>query len=416
MALTLALAVLALGSPFAYRLARQRWWLHELAVGPDRERALHALAPTPSRAVVEAFAECVRTGEGELSRIAAEYLGRMGARAERAIPALIDRLTLGREIGASVITAPDGSMALFRPDRSAAADALVALGSFSVPPLIRTFSRRREFYGDQRVGEVLSRIGDRAFRALVAELDGRDNSFRSRIAAVVADPKWGKSVVPLLRERLLRDDYYERSWAANVLGRCGDRAASASTDLRTLAGDSSELPVLRAQCARALVRVDPRPEIVPTLVRLLDDDDLELRRTAIQGLGYLGPAAEPAAARIAQLFGEPEAELLHHAHDALERIGVAAVPAVIDVLADRGELAAERAFQSLWALGGRYPETVPILIGALAHASGDVRTQVERVLDFLGPQSRPALVHAATAPDTEREVRAAAKRVLGRME
>lgn len=86
--------------------------------------------------------------------------------------------------------------------------------------------------------------------------------------------------VAAVAEYLAHEKADVRVLAAQLLGREGDAAAVDA--LRRSVGDPS--PRVRVEVARSLVETDVKREIVPLLVRMLDDEDAAVQTAVTRGL------------------------------------------------------------------------------------------------------------------------------------
>jgi HEAT repeat protein len=123
-----------------------------------------------------------------------------------------------------------------------------------------------------------------AVEPLVAALERDWNGYvRKGLVWALGNCRDSRAFGPLV-EALDTDIPAVRLWAASALGQLGDRRALVPLG-HALLGDP--LAVVRSNCAWALGELaDPRA--VPSLVQVLDDEDLSVQQDAREALGKLG--------------------------------------------------------------------------------------------------------------------------------
>ncbi|MHC5081850.1 MAG: HEAT repeat domain-containing protein [Planctomycetota bacterium] len=134
-------------------------------------------------------------------------------------------------------------------------------------------------------------------------------------------------------EDLKAEDPEDRLDAAVALGE--ERAVQAVKALEDrLARDDA--PLVRAACARALVRIG-RPSSTKALVRALDDKRWMVRWEAVMGLGRLRD--QTSAEKIVALLREdPSHEVRRECAKVLGHLGATeTIPALIEALSDRND-------------------------------------------------------------------------------
>jgi HEAT repeat protein len=117
-------------------------------------------------------------------------------------------------------------------------------------------------------------------------------------------------------------------------------------------------------------------EIVPGLIPLLEEDDLDVALAGATALDRLGPAAAPAVPALARTVGRGDEELRVAALQALLSIGRAAVtalPAVIDTLKDKDPRVRKAGATLLSKTGSLGRPAIPALRKALADPDAEVR-------------------------------------------
>ncbi len=237
--------------------------------------------------------------------------------------------------------------------------------------------------------------------------------------------------LPGLREKLHAADPTTRAETAIDLGSLGPAAIDAAADLAKLLND--EAPLVRMAAAAALLRVQPRETkpldvlglglssqdavirrhaaraagfggaavapLAGKLGTLLKDPDLLVRRTALQAIATLGPAAKGALEPVMALLDQPESAI--DAADALGRIGPAARPAC-KALARllSADAASQRwaAVRAMAQIGGEEAHpAVAFLITEMPKASDMDGYNILIYLSMLGPVAQDALAAVRTS-------------------
>jgi HEAT repeat protein len=191
------------------------------------------------------------------------------------------------------------------------------------------------------------------------------------------------AAVPSLVKTLGRKEVRGRIAAFYVLETLEEDAAGAGDAVAQSLADES--PYVRWGAARVLSKIAPQSaaKAVPALARALDDDNGDVRQTAVLALERYGPAAKGAAAALARASGHKDASMR--------------VPAI----------------NALAAVGGDAKEITPFLVKALADTEADVREAAARALGKLGAidaAATAALRKALSDPDVK--VRQAASTAL----
>jgi hypothetical protein len=244
-------------------------------------------------------------------------------------------------------------------------------------------------------------------------------------AYVLGNGRASKDDVPALREKLRSTDASVRAESAADLGFLGTDALAAAADLTRLL--DAEAPSVRMAAASALLRVAPEEpragevlakglsstaadtrrhaaraaglagtaasSLAPKLGALLDDSDVLVRRTALQAVATLGPAAAGALESVTRLVDQPETAV--DAADALGRMGPAARPA----LKSLARLLSSEAATTRWAavramsqIGGDDSlPAVQYMIRALPTAPEVDGYNMLIYLSLLGPVAKDAI-------------------------
>lgn len=196
----------------------------------------------------------------------------------------------------------------------------------------------------------------------------------------------GARAVPALIGLLHEDDPSSRIVAAEQLGHIGPAAAAAVPDLIAQA-TKDPLQHANTTAAAALKSIDlaATRHVMTRYIPLLQDQDIQLRRTACAVLGSLGPVAKPA------------------------------VPALVVVSRDADELVRRNALSALAAIGLPSPTVTAALIAGLHDPDPLVRQAVVMQFAFSHPIDKDAgEALTALATDADATIATLAKTALDR--
>jgi HEAT repeat protein len=279
--------------------------------------------------------------------------------------------------------------------RRAAADALVALGTASIAPLIAALAN---LHGNARdtAAMALVRLGPACVEPLIAVLKSFDWKMRHKAVEILGQLEDARAV-ELLIATLQDTDKRVRKTAAETLKRIGGE--SADTILRVLdAVGKKDVP----GCVReGGVAVEP-------LIGALNDSDKGVRRTAAMALAQLGDAraVEPLIATLQDV----DKHVSQNAVESLGQLGDArAVEPLIAIVEGSGVYMCKAAANALGQLGDA--RAVKPLIGALRDF--DVSQSAVKALVRLGPASIEPLI--AALKDPHNGVRERAAEALGQL-
>jgi len=340
---------------------------------------LKARAPN----VVKALGDCLAEDGAPLQRRCLEALAAVGAR--KAVPQILPLLG-ARDAGV----------------RAAAIDALASVGE-EVVPLLDTKATGVTLEHRRALDEVLARVGGKeAFTALIASLDGADESAASAAAIAMrarvkdADGNQRRSYLAQLEQVLARQKKRapaEQSHAAikaalKMLGYLED--ARAAEPLLDFTGP--KFPASLRQEALIALRFTfkaerPDAKIVNALVAAASDTDRALAQAALITLAGI-PLPARAAERLEPLLAHPDLERARFVIDMLAHRQTE--EAVDQLVAIVGTLELRRADLAARALVGRREAC-----GALAEvlvATDDVQRArlVARVFDGMADALKPA--------------------------
>lgn len=118
-----------------------------------------------------------------------------------------------------------------------------------------------------------------------------------------SDPEVISALVDFLKD----PERFVRQEAVGALGNIGPPACYAATELAKVVENSQENRGVRENAIGSLYRVAPKePMTISTLVNILKDPSLELRRTAIAYLGRMGPPAHAAIPELKKTANDPK--------------------------------------------------------------------------------------------------------------
>lgn len=252
---------------------------------------------------VDALMEVILVEEDlEIVDVAVETLGRIGPKAQDAIPLLVDIFRVNDK---------DRTEKVIR--------AISGMGRDAVPLLLEGLGspERLTRIGAVRTLQALGRDAEEAIPDLMDLVEGKESDLAVR--------EWASQAVSELVNRghehlilefleLMEDDSgVVRENAAFALGRIGEAA----------------VPMLRAALTHEKREVQYRAAFTlgaigrsasvstPDLIELLKSDDVQLRRVACSTLGVFGPDAEAAVPELRKLLGDLDSQVQQAAQRAL---------------------------------------------------------------------------------------------------
>lgn len=263
-----------------------------------------------------------------------------------------------------------------------------------------------------------------AIEARRAVIRGTDDEARFRLQlTIMQEAREGLDVVAVVRPLLSDSSARVRAQAVEVL-KVDEFAEARPQDvavaLELLRGALRDpTPEVRRAAADQLVACETfrSGEAAPDLIQALQDPDAGVRRTAVYGLGQMGPAAAPAVPRLIAMTGdEPAWEVRWLAVRALGWLGdlaESAVPTLLPMLRSASDTLRAEAVASLGSIGvggvaAPYAsQVVAGLTGALADTLSHVRRAAIAALGSLGSPGASAVVAALRHPDDTVAARAA---------
>lgn len=166
-------------------------------------------------------------------------------------------------------------------------------------------------------------------------------------------------------------------------------------------------------------------QIIPALLALAKDTDVDVRRATIVSLGMLGQGSEPAEKAVTQYLNDPDPATRMDAVVAAAAMGKrdeSVIPMLVEALGSKEEATAKAARQALTEMGvERAEQVVPALVGTL-DKKGDPRAvnairvlagmrsaaahtapEIAQAYDKVAPDQRHFVVDALLAVDTSGE-------------
>lgn len=324
----------------------------------DVERKQWAVRTFEQLGLMERYVSRVREAPTWSERAhAAEVLGLVGV--PSAVPALVASLRDPHEDVASV--------------KAAAATALARIQAEEAIPLLVAELRVTDAGSSPRVAEALTRFGAPAVPPLVELLRDEEHPqaavWAARILGRIGDTA---ATVPLL-ERLYDRVDTVRMAATEALGVLGDRRA---TQALLRAALSDPMPQVRAHAAGAIGRMGAEASI-DVLVAALADPDYGTRVRALEALEMIRPDDTGALERSLR---DENADVRKRAALALERVGY--LTTCVEGLASDDVSVAKKAYGAMLELG-----RAGLADGVAAHLHHNdfrVRARVARLCGELG--------------------------------
>ena len=412
----------------------------------QRQQSARELGESGStdRTVITALTSALQDDDSRVRRSAADALGHIGPKASKSIPALV---RLFDDIDASVAAAateavglmgsrasralPDlNEMLLHKDDRVrvAAATSIGMLGSRASKsaallgaqlhdenPEVRASSA-------QSLGQMGARASDQSSQ-LVQTLN--DVDARVRDAASDALVNIGKDAVAPLISSLTKGEPIFLQAVVDTLGKLGTVAVPQLIERL----HKSNVPILvRRYSALALARIGTTDKrVIPALIESLDDVEPDVRISAIDALGQIGPAAGAAIPKIISLSSDQREPLVvrESAISGLARIAPqskAVNEALVAAVTDGNPRIYDAAIAALVAIrsseqsAGSDAGAVTALSQQLRSSIGGERVEAARQLGELGPYAAGAvqdLTDALADQGNAIELRATAATTLG---
>ncbi len=276
---------------------------------------------------------------------------------------------------------------------------------------------------------MLRGLGTRSAPAipdLIRTLRESDPHYRAPAAMALSaiDPT-GVHVLPALREALQDRHPEVRAFAARSIGNLGPAGKPAVPDLTPLSQDTHFMT--RQMALFALWRItgeaahfeavlklasdsppqerslavyllgdsgNKDPRVVQALVRAAGSPQRAVRLEGVQGLGKLGPAAEPGIDALFRAFHEEDGAI-HNAASAalvaLDKTGVKLLPGLIASLNSRSSRVRVQSAYALGTFGSVSKPAIPALRRTLRDGDPEVRGEAARTLGILSADAGEAL-------------------------
>ncbi|MDG3007929.1 HEAT repeat domain-containing protein [Paludisphaera mucosa] len=281
-----------------------------------RAKAVDVLAQAAPRdaRLADDFLAAVDDPAPAVRRRALEHLRGLGTLGRRAIPPAIAKLS-----------DPDDDV------RAAAADFLGGHGpsaAEAVPALTTLLSSptpRLQVLAAQTLGK-LGRTAQPAFEAVAALLESPSVEAREAAAQTLGGLDLDAEAVRPRLARALRDESsVVRKAALRTVQRFGPAASYFAPDVILMAVEKEDRPAVERMIKR-LERRGPDPRTIPELAARLGHDHPAVRLLAIKLLALAGPAASTALPSLERLREDPDAEVRTQAKAACDQIKPAKPP------------------------------------------------------------------------------------------
>jgi len=386
-------------------------------------------------AQVEKLTKQFASSDPAVRRDAAFQLGKMGAAAKPAVPALIKALQdQDKQVWAFAIAA----LTELGPEAREAISALIA----DLSGKARGSREREQRQRTLRSAYALSRIGAEAVPPLIVALNSDDSGVRAGAAQALGgmgaeakesipalranfghgDPSVRQEVIDALAligpaavgpvsEALSSNEPSARVSAALTLAQLGPVAKETEGALMQMLAKETDASV-RAAALTALVKVsaDPR-KAVPLLVAAVKDDSEPIRHAAINAIGGSRALRRPAVLPLAALLQDGNIAVRQRAAHALGRLGPDAAEALPALLSAARAADGDPVFAEALAQIG--PAALPALLTALKESDAENSAWILRTLRGFGAPAVPVLVEALQQPNPA--TRASAAAALGAM-
>jgi HEAT repeat protein len=286
-----------------------------------------------------------------------------------------------------------------RPVRFQAMAALGEMGARAkraVPALMKILQTDKD--GAIRVGAAtaLGQIGPAAKDAVVTLVELLLDEERYDLASTAARSlgmigPGARSAVPALRRALksnITSITYNGAWA---LGEIGEAARVAVPDLLDLLDNVN--PDIKATAAVSLWRIEKHADAVPALIKHLDDKNALGRGSVALGLAEIGPgakAAVPALLRASKADDPNDSLTAVRSAYALWKVSKhkEAIPTLIEMLRkDKSGTVRSHAAMWLGFIGGDAKEAIPALTAALKDTGPWVSSSAAAALKKIGPEA-----------------------------
>ncbi|AMV40706.1 HEAT repeat domain-containing protein [Planctomyces sp. SH-PL62] len=275
-----------------------------------RAQAVEVLAQAAPRdaKLVDDFLAALDDPDARVRRPALERLRGLGTLGRRAIPAAIAKLS---DPDADVRAAAADLLAGHGPSAVEAVPALTALLSDPSP--------RFQIIAAETL-DKLGRASQPAFEGVVALLDSPDPKVREAAALTLGGLGLdAESVRPRLARALRDESPAVRKAALRSVQRFGPNASYFAPDVLLMAVDKDDRAAVD-RFVKRLERRGPDPRTIPDLTARLSHDAPAVRLLAVKLLALAGPAAAPALPTLERLLEDPDADVRAQAKAACDQL------------------------------------------------------------------------------------------------
>jgi len=301
-----------------------------------------------------------------------------------------------------------------------AMDAMAEEGKAVVPPLIEALRNEEACYW---ACLVLAEIGPDAKEAVPAlttclKSHKHPDVCREAILALAAIGPEAASAVPALI-KVVKGDEINAPPAVYALGSIGPKAKSAEVVLKKLALANDTKPLLRTVSLWALAMINPDDKqlvavVVPRLVKALQSEEPRVRAAAARALVDLDPDPEILRPLLKKVMETASPEVVDDVLDALASLGERAVPRLIEAL--KHEQMRSEVAMIIARIGTPAKAAVPALVKSLDDEDPQTRSEVLFALAAIGPDAAASVPAVSKLlDDPEASVRYGACFALGKM-
>ncbi len=365
----------------------------------------------------------------------------------------------------------------FSSGRGNAAEALGIIGSEqSVPHLVNMLADAEEGVRNTAAGALdkidpnwpQSKSARQSLQGLMKLLIANDSEVR-RVATEVLDkidPLWHRSEtarksLAIFVKALGNTLPTARVAAAEILGKIGPPAVKTVPYLLKVSADND--PSVRKAVKEALDKIDPvwqqsktTDKSISKFVQELTNEDWRVRNAAASALGQIESASADAIPRLLKMLTDKDREVRRTATESLNKIDpewrrgkatAKALPHIVKALADPNWSVRRASVEALEEIGPAAAKAAPYLVKALKDSTIDVKNAAQKALEKVDPKGKyreqeepavkvryvPSAFEKALGDiepkspeaiphlvkkliDTDREVRKAAREVLGKID
>jgi HEAT repeat protein/S1-C subfamily serine protease len=314
-------------------------------------------------------------------------------------------------------------------------DALKKVGTPSKEDVSFLAEALRDKASDVRLAaaEFLSKLGADAQNAASALGEALEDS--EKLVSIQAAQTLGKigssarnvpikdkgTVFKALADALKSDSSKLREAAGAALLQMGRPEVSEMPALKVMLWAKGSAPEVRCYAVQALADIPGQgKEVLPELLKALEDSEKAVRRGALSGLCQVGLKENVVVTAVAKALQDSDKEVRQQAVTTLTAIGLekpeVVVPALAKALSDSDKGVRVLAAKALVPFGAKAKDAVPTLVKMLSETES--RLDVIRLLGKMGEGAEPAAKDLAVLMRTsgeDKDLRAELKRTLGEM-